>query len=79
MIKSRRLRWTGRVSRMGRRTGADRFLVGKPEERNHLEDPGLDWRIILKWISEKWDQSGSGQGSVAGCCECGDEPSGSTK
>jgi hypothetical protein len=20
-----------------------------------LEDPGIDWRIILKWILEKWD------------------------
>jgi hypothetical protein len=25
------------------------------------------------------DQSGSGQGQVAGCCEYGDEPSGSIK
>jgi hypothetical protein len=32
-----------------------RVLVGKPEGRNHLEDPGVDWRIILKWILEKWD------------------------
>jgi hypothetical protein len=23
------------------------------------------------------DSTGSGQGQVAGCCECGDEPSGS--
>jgi hypothetical protein len=23
------------------------------------------------------DSTGSGQGPVAGCCECGDEPSGS--
>jgi hypothetical protein len=22
-----------------------------------------------------WDSTGSGQGPVAGCCECGDEPS----
>ena len=20
-----------------------------------MEDPGLDWRILLKWILEKWD------------------------
>jgi hypothetical protein len=24
-------------------------------ERDHLEDPGVDDRIILRWIFEKWD------------------------
>jgi hypothetical protein len=28
--------------------GAYRVLVGKPDGRNHLEDPGVDGRIILK-------------------------------
>jgi hypothetical protein len=27
----------------------------KLREEGHLEDPGKDWRIILKWIFEKWD------------------------
>jgi hypothetical protein len=40
---------------MGERRGADRTLVGKPDGRNHLEDPGADYRIILKWIFERLD------------------------
>jgi len=28
------------------------FWWGNLRERNHLEDPGIDGRIILKW---KWD------------------------
>jgi len=34
---------------MGKRKCAWRVFVGKPE-RNHLEDQGIDGRIILKWI-----------------------------
>ena len=29
--------------------------MGKPEEKNHLEDPAVDRRIILRWIFRKWD------------------------
>jgi hypothetical protein len=29
-------------------------LVGKPEGKNHFEDPGVDRRIILRWIFRKW-------------------------
>jgi hypothetical protein len=38
---------------MRERRGAYRALVGKPEGRKHLGDPGIDGRIILKWIFEK--------------------------
>jgi hypothetical protein len=31
------------------------FWWGNLRERGHLEDPGLDWWIILKWIFRKWD------------------------
>jgi hypothetical protein len=24
-------------------------------ERDHLEDPDVDYRIILRWIFRKWD------------------------
>ena len=30
--------------------------MGKPERRNHLEDPSVGGRIILKWIFEMWDR-----------------------
>jgi hypothetical protein len=36
----------------GERRGAYRALMGKPEGRRHLKDPGVDGRIILKWILE---------------------------
>ena len=62
-----------------------RFLWGKPEVKSHLEDPGVDGRIILRWIFSKWDmghgldQYGSGLGQVSGTCECCNETSGYRK
>ena len=37
-------------STYGERRCAYRVLVGKPDGRNHLEDRGVDGRIILKLI-----------------------------
>jgi hypothetical protein len=36
---------------------AYKFVVGKPEGKNHSEDLDIDWRIIAEWISGEigWD------------------------
>jgi len=43
------------VACMGEERGVYRFLVGKPEGRNHWGDLGVDGWIILGWISRRWD------------------------
>jgi hypothetical protein len=62
-----------------------RFWWGNLRERDQWGDPGVDERIILRWVFRKWDVvcgldlSGSGHGTAAVTCECGNEPSGSIK
>jgi hypothetical protein len=48
VIKSRRLRWTGHLARMGESRGAYRALVGKPERRKPLGRPRLSWEDNTK-------------------------------
>ena len=45
----------GYLTRTEERRGIYRVLVGKPEGKSQLEDPGIDQRVILKWIFRKWD------------------------
>jgi hypothetical protein len=40
---------------MGERRGFYRALVGKPEGKRSLANPGVDERIILKWVFSKWN------------------------
>ena len=49
------MRWAEHVARTRERRGVYRAVVGKLRERDHLEDPDVDRRIILKWIFRKWD------------------------
>ena len=56
VIKSRRMRWTGHVARTVESRNVYKVLVGgNMRDRDHLEDPGTDGRIILRWIFRKWD------------------------
>jgi hypothetical protein len=40
---------------MGERRGVYRVVVWRPEEKNHLEDPGIDGSTILREIFREWD------------------------
>jgi len=35
--------------------GEERFWWGNLRERNHLGDPGVDGKIMLRLIFRKWD------------------------
>jgi len=43
------MRWSGHVAFMWERRGVYRM-----RERCYLEDPGVDGRIILRWIFKQW-------------------------
>jgi hypothetical protein len=65
----------------GRRKKAYKVLVGKPEGKIPFGRPRHRWeewvRIDLGEIGLGGcglDSTGSEEGLVAGCCECGDEP-----
>jgi len=55
IIKSRRMRWSGHVARMKERRDSYRFWWRNLRERDYLEDPGIDGRILLRWIFKRWD------------------------
>ena len=50
VIKSRIMRWAGHEAHVG---GEERCIQGFGRERDHLEHPGIDGRIKLRWIFKK--------------------------
>jgi len=70
---------------MWERRSVYRVLVGKPKGKRPRGRPRRRWEDNIKMDlqSGMWgyglDRAGSGQGQVAGTCECGNEPSGSIK
>jgi hypothetical protein len=61
------------------------FWWESPKEKDHLEDRGVDGRVGSKWTLERlagvwgveWIHLAQDRDRLAGCCECGNEPSGS--
>jgi len=54
VIKLIRMRWAGHVARVGRGEAYTGFWWGNLREGDYLGDPGIDGRIILRWIFRKW-------------------------
>jgi hypothetical protein len=55
VIKSRRMRWTGHVARMGEGRGVYRVLVGRPEGKRPLGRPRHRWEDNIKMdLREIW-------------------------
>jgi hypothetical protein len=53
VINSRRMRLVGHVARMGSGEAYTGLWLGNLRERDHLGDPGVDGRIIVRWILRK--------------------------
>jgi len=53
VIKSGRMKWAGRVARMGERGSVYRVLVGKPKGKKQLGRPRLRWEDNIKMNLQK--------------------------
>jgi hypothetical protein len=64
---------------MGKEEGYAGFQWGNLTEGDYVKKPGVNGRKILGWIFRNLnvryglDRSASGEGQVAGTCECGNE------
>ena len=59
IVKSRRLRWAGQVTRMGNERGALKLLVGKPEGKRPVGRLRMSWENNinhdLREVDYTWD------------------------
>jgi hypothetical protein len=68
------------VARMGQERNVYKVLVGKPEGKRRLGRPRRRWEDGIRMDVRETGLGGVDWiqlAQVAGCCECGDEPSGS--
>jgi hypothetical protein len=49
------MRGAGQVASMGRGKGCTGFWFGNLSERCHFEHPGVDGRVLLRWIFRQWE------------------------
>jgi hypothetical protein len=72
VVKSRRMRWAGRVARMGRGEVCTGFWWGNPKERDHLGRPRRRWEENIKiylqevggFVGTGWSWLGRGGGHL---------------
>ena len=55
VIKSKTIRWARHVARMGETKRAYKVWWRDLREADHLEELGVDGRVILEWIFKMWD------------------------
>jgi hypothetical protein len=83
LIKSRRMRWAGRLASMGEGKGVYRISVRGPGGKRPLRKPRHMWedniKMGLREVEIELDSFGSEYDLVAGFCEHGNETSSSVK
>jgi hypothetical protein len=86
LVNSRKKIWAENEPRRGRGEVNLDFCWGNLRERDHLEEPDTDGKIILEWILDRWvgAEAWTGLlwlrvGKVEGTCKRGNKISGSIK